>query len=266
MFTVLINLTTNAIKFTTSESKRTISVTIAASVKKPSEEKNPVVNFFPPRSKRVDLTKGRDWGEGEEVYIQFSVEDTGRGLTEEEMTVLFQRFSQASPRTHVVYGGSGLGLFISRELTELQGGEIGVASQSGKGSTFAFFVKARRTTAPMDTNAQDHIHIDRKPSEHVDVQDRNDSAVRARDFAPIPPEPTKQPFRVLIVEDNLVNQRVLQKQLTSKGCITYVANHGGECLDKLKDSVYWRERGPDAIEIDVVLLGMWTWLNFTTSY
>lgn len=49
----------------------------------------------------MDLTQGRDWGVGNEVYIQFAVEDTGRGLTEEEMKVLFQRFSQASPRTHV---------------------------------------------------------------------------------------------------------------------------------------------------------------------
>lgn len=96
----------------------------------------------------MDMTQGPDWGDGEESYISFSVEDTGRGLTEDEKKMLFLRFSQASPRTHVTYGGSGLGLFISRELTELQGGKIGVASEAGKGSTFAFFVKARRSTAP----------------------------------------------------------------------------------------------------------------------
>jgi signal transduction histidine kinase len=107
------------------------------------------------RPKRTDQTFGSDWGEGEEIYIEFAVQDTGRGLSPEELKVLFQRFQQASPRTHVQYGGendsgicdcslclllstgSGLGLFISRELTELQGGEIGVSSESGKGSTFA---------------------------------------------------------------------------------------------------------------------------------
>jgi signal transduction histidine kinase len=75
-----------------------------------------------------------DWGTGQQVYLYFSVKDTGRGLSEDEKTRLFHRFSQASPRTHVQYGGSGLGLFISRELTELQGGEIGVASTEGAGS------------------------------------------------------------------------------------------------------------------------------------
>ena len=80
------------------------------------------------------------------------MKDTGRGLSEDEKTRLFHRFSQANPKTHVrdascfdevfsnklqvQYGGSGLGLYISRELTELQGGEIGVASKAGEGSKF----------------------------------------------------------------------------------------------------------------------------------
>ena len=84
-----------------------------------------MVNYFPTRNKHSDLTKEKDWGDCEEVYIHFAVQDTGRGLNEQEKKMLFLRFSQASPRTHVQYGGSGLGLFISRELTELQGGEIG---------------------------------------------------------------------------------------------------------------------------------------------
>jgi hypothetical protein len=59
--------------------------------------------------------------------------------------MLFQRFSQASPKTYKQYGGSGLGLFISRELCELQGGQIGVSSPGvGRGTTFAFYVRARR--------------------------------------------------------------------------------------------------------------------------
>ena len=64
-------------------------------------------------------------------------------MNPEETKKLFHRFSQASPRAHVQYGGSGLGLFISRQLTELQGGEIGVASEAGVGSTSAFYVKPR---------------------------------------------------------------------------------------------------------------------------
>lgn len=147
---VLINLTTNAIKFTTTESKRTIIVTIAASKERPSESEKRIVDYFPTRKKSGELSEDKDWGDGEEVYIHFAVQDTGRGLDEKEKKMLFLRFSQASPRTHVQYGGSGLGLFISRELTELQGGEIGVASEAGVGSTFAFYVKARRSSAPKD--------------------------------------------------------------------------------------------------------------------
>lgn len=157
---VLINLTTNAIKFTTTESKRTIVVSIAASKQRPSETEQRIVNYFPTRRKGGDLSKEKEWGTGEEVYIHFSVQDTGRGLDDAEKKMLFLRFSQASPRTHVTYGGSGLGLFISRELTELQGGEIGVASEAGVGSTFAFYVKARRSSAPKDDSVN-------APQKHV---------------------------------------------------------------------------------------------------
>jgi signal transduction histidine kinase len=102
----LINLTTNAIKFTTTEKKRTITVSLAASTKPFSELDNRMVNYFPTRNKHSDLTKEKDWGNGEEVYIHFAVQDTGRGLNEEEKKMLFLRFSQASPRTHVQYGGT----------------------------------------------------------------------------------------------------------------------------------------------------------------
>ena len=65
---------------------------------------------------------------------------------------------------------------------------------------------------------------------------------------------TKRPLRVLIVEDNLVNQKVLQKQLKNMGCITYVANHGGEALDRLRESWFWHDKGPDALQLDVILM------------
>ena len=220
---VLINLTTNAIKFTTTENKRTITVILAASRGRPSADKEPLVNFFPTRSKRIDQTRGPDWGDGEEVYLQFAVQDTGRGLNDEEKKLLFQRFSQASPRTHVQYGGSGLGLFISRELTELQGGEIGVASEAGKGSTFAFYVKCRKTTPPTDSTEQLPISLGRQISD-AKMRPRIE-VTRIKDFASTP-SPTTAPssvrqnwadLRVLIVEDNLgkINQRRLVALLAS---------------------------------------------------
>lgn len=208
---VLINLTTNAIKFTTTESKRTITVTIAASRDRPSERLGALVSYFPTRNKRNDFMEGPDWGDGEEVYIHFSVKDTGRGLNPEEKKLLFLRFSQASPRTHVQYGGSGLGLFISRELTELQGGEIGVDSEAGKGSTFAFYVKARRSTQPPEEAGVVRQPSDSKGKKETLVLTNRESktlkppSTQVNANASTNGMPKKGVLKkVLIVEDNLV--------------------------------------------------------------
>ena len=169
------------------------------------------------RAKRTDQTCGPDWGDGEEIFLEFAVQDTGRGLTPEEKKLLFQRFSQASPRTHVQYGGSGLGLFISRELTELQGGEIGVSSEAGKGSTFAFYVKSRRSIEPRDTLEVLPASLARKVSNAKDkgksgLSMPSQPATKTKDFATVPkqehvvPKPIPKPKKeimVLIVEDNL---------------------------------------------------------------
>ena len=254
---VLINLTTNAIKFTTTEEKRIINVTLAASLDRPSKDGS-IVSYFPPRSKKKDLTTSPDWGTGERVYLHFAVQDTGRGLTDDEKKLLFIRFSQASPRTHVQYGGSGLGLFISRELVELQGGEIGVASRAGEGSTFAFYITARRSTAPKDVVDQFPGAGGRKPS-----TGKHPTPPPLKGVTPSSPTSqtplsqklvSKDTLRILIVEDNLVNQKVLSKQLRNMGCIVHVANHGGECLDRLKESTFWRGNARDGLEISVILM------------
>jgi CheY-like chemotaxis protein len=259
---VLINLTTNAIKFTTSEETRTIKVVLSASRERPSSHVAPRVSYFPMRAKRMDQTLGSDWGEGEEIYLEFAVEDTGRGLSPEELKVLFQRFQQASPRTHVQYGGSGLGLFISRELTELQGGEIGVSSESGKGSTFAFYVKCRKCKEPTDpVEGATGISLVRKLS---NAKDRGtlSQPPKTKDFAAVPNKSNivssdksqRSDLKVLIVEDNLVNQKVLQRQLHNHGITTQVANHGGEALEALKASSYWHAAAPGSLDLGVVLM------------
>ena len=254
---VLINLTTNAIKFTTTQEKRVINVTLAASLERPSKDSS-IVSYFPPRSKKKDLTQSPDWGTGENVYLHFVVQDTGRGLTEDEKKLLFIRFSQASPRTHVQYGGSGLGLFISRELVELQGGEIGVASKAGEGSTFAFYIKARKSTAPKDDVDQFSGASARKSSmgKHAMPTTLKGVAPSAQTLQPslsktlVP----KNTLKILIVEDNLVNQKVLSKQLRNMGCVVHVANHGGECLDRLRESTFWKGNRRDGLEISVILM------------
>ena len=62
------------------------------------------VKYFQTRRKDKDVVDDKDWGDGEKVYIHFAIRDTGRGLSSEEKKMLFMRFSQASPRTHVQYG------------------------------------------------------------------------------------------------------------------------------------------------------------------
>lgn len=259
---VLINLTTNAIKFTTTQEKRTIVVHLAASTSGPSDEDRKDLMYIPTRNKGRDTTASSEWGTGEVVYVHFAVQDTGRGLTNSEKKLLFQRFSQASPRTHVTYGGSGLGLFISRELVELQGGEIGVSSESGKGSTFAFYVKARRSNAPpreSEEGSLDYIPGRKNSARSLrPVHSRTElgpSGSQSAQAETINNGP-EEALKVLIVEDNLVNQRVLAKQLRKVGCIVYLANHGGEAIERIKESRFWKGREEDGIDINVILMDL----------
>ncbi|KIX94747.1 uncharacterized protein Z520_09437 [Fonsecaea multimorphosa CBS 102226] len=271
---VLINLMTNAIKFTTTQENRVIRMHIAASDEKPSQEDKWRLTYIPSRTPRdKDVTAAAEWGLGETVYLHFAVQDTGRGLDELEKKQLFQRFSQASPRTHVTYGGSGLGLFISRELVELQGGEIGVASESGKGSIFAFYIKARRSegdVSNLDDNPSSSGPHSRKGSKTTPLTGLTMQVLQppsgVSSTAPKSPASPRtmstslstrtNPVHVLIVEDNLINQKVLAAQLRKIGCVVNVANHGGEAIDQICKSKFHRDHALDGAKIDVVLMDL----------
>ncbi|KAI5262630.1 hypothetical protein E4T47_09244 [Aureobasidium subglaciale] len=234
---VLINLTSNAIKFTqTKDGPREVTVRMGVSLQRPP---NLHVDFlhldFSIASALQDSIYDTAEFSEHTCYLWFAVVDTGIGMTIEEKSRIFSRFAQGSVKTYNTYGGSGLGLFISRKLVELQGGEVGVASEAGVGSTFAFYVKARTTSPP---EAQDG------------------SLPRARSPAAHALKPGKIPVSVLIVEDNAVNQRVLEKQLSRKGYICHVANHGQEALDFLKTTKLWtsNQHNLAAPNIDVVLM------------
>ncbi|KAI2638370.1 histidine kinase [Xylaria nigripes] len=264
---VLINLMTNAIKFTQSLPKRSIVVTLNTSVDI-SEVSEPGITYFPvDRPDQGDLRDHPDWGDGEKINLHFTVQDTGRGVDDHERKLLFQRFSQATPRTHVQYGGSGLGLFISRILTELQGGQIGVTSQRGVGSTFSFYIKSRKTGVPPTENKSIPTAppLIRTPgsSTLIETQHRKTSSreVVTRPRKSSVPEPRfsedgRRLFDVLIVEDNLVNQKVLQRSLRNVGSSTKVANHGGEALEVLKKSRYWNGNETAGEDISVILMDL----------
>ncbi|KAJ8114751.1 hypothetical protein OPT61_g3436 [Boeremia exigua] len=210
---VFINLLTNAIKFVKPAKNPRIEVHFGACLQDP-RTLFPADMFWASSSNRDhSVTSSPEWGVGEELYLAFSVKDSGIGLNDKEIHNIFERFKQANVKTHVKYGGSGLGLFISKELTEKQGGEIGVSSILGQGSTFGFYVKARRAERRLQTVG--------------DLFGESGASKRAQ-----------QPLKVLLVEDNIINQKVLGKQLKKAGCDISVANHGLEALEILEQETF----------------------------
>ncbi|CAG1976695.1 unnamed protein product [Fusarium graminearum] len=259
---VLINLMTNAIKFTASSSTRNITVTVGVSKTPPEGDHIPGFKFAPTRGELANVVSSDEWGNGETLYVRYRVQDTGCGLTENERQLLFQRFKQASPRTHAKYGGSGLGLFISKRLAELHGGRIGVASTAGQGSDFGFYVQARRSSAPnqkdpnqpvlsqtpSSTNPATAIPT-RTPSGEAYILNSTNNRRRHGSNETFDP----RDLTVHIVEDNLINQKVLVNQLRKAGCTVSATNDGVEALEFLRKTHFCKQ---DGSELSVVLMDL----------
>ncbi|KAI1139390.1 hypothetical protein F5Y05DRAFT_403886 [Hypoxylon sp. FL0543] len=243
---IVINLVTNAVKFTKLSKVREIVVTASAQRHRPLERELGV-EFVPQRyspatpvsatSAHTDL---QDFVHPEsDVFLSFSVKDTGKGLTKDEKALVFNRFAQASPKTHIEYGGSGLGLFIARQITEMLGGEIGMASSPGSGCTFAFYIKTQKCGSPVSTEPV--IRLSRSLSITADgtpiaseEEEEGDSSPEASPGSHTPRHGAP-PLKVLVVEDNLVNQKVLCKQLRNRDFLVKAANHGRDALDAVQE-------------------------------
>ncbi|KEY68766.1 hypothetical protein S7711_00636 [Stachybotrys chartarum IBT 7711] len=254
---VLINLLTNALKFTKTGKTRNVTIRAKGSLHPPGREMT-VVDFIPPfHDDTEEYEQPALKGRTSPVYLMFEVEDTGQGLTATEMGSLFNKFVQASAKTHVKYGGSGLGLFISRRLTELQNGAIGVASRPGVGSTFAFYIEAyvpseaARKEAEMlaATAAAAKAAISAQLSGNLGHGGGSRGATSTSQRV----HHALGKMRldgILVVEDNLINQQITRRGLTERGYWVDVANHGIEAMDKLKRSagttLVVREKESDA--------------------
>jgi signal transduction histidine kinase/CheY-like chemotaxis protein len=183
---VLINLLDNAIKFT--------------------------------RDGGVELTleqlevKGKD----SEVWIAVEVTDSGKGISEENMERIFGKFEQENTSTRRVHGGSGLGLAISKQLIELQGGNISCRSELGKGTTF-------RVELP--------FRFEGRVSEDVGATDWSKVNLVG--------------MRLLVVEDLEVNRMLLRQMLRNKGVVMFEAENGKESLEVLKEH-----------EVDLILMDL----------
>ncbi|HIJ23604.1 MAG: response regulator [Gammaproteobacteria bacterium] len=141
--------------------------------------------------------------------LKFTVEDQGVGMTDSQQQRLFQPFTQADSSTSRKYGGTGLGLAISRQLVELMGGEITVDSQLGRGSCFSFSLPLKVTQQSLET-----------------VKTTNtDDTVRQQ----------LSGVRVLLVEDNDVNQMVAIEMLQMAGVEVELAENGEVALQRLYD-------------------------------
>jgi signal transduction histidine kinase len=164
--------------------------------------------------------------EGEQIKI--SVADSGIGITEEQLDRMFRRFTQADSSTTRRYGGTGLGLAISKTLVELMGGTIGVRSQAGAGSTFWFtlpLVVGRHPVTVPEVPPVETVSIAAMPAAAAPVLSAAGTAGQGG-------------VRLLLVEDNFVNQRVAVYMLNKLGYEVDVAQHGREAIGMLSNFDY----------------------------
>ncbi|MEH2198031.1 hybrid sensor histidine kinase/response regulator [Nostoc sp.] len=196
---VLINLLSNAIKFT-----QTGSIEVSVIIRN-----NKDIN----RSSAVNTDE-----------IQFSIKDTGIGIPSDRLERLFKAFSQVNSSITRQYGGTGLGLAICKQLCELMGGRIWVESELNTGSTFYFTIAA--SVIPGESAG---AQVLASVQELQVINSENNCDYRPSDLPKL---------RILLTEDNLVNQKIALKQLQSLGYSADVANNGKEALHLLEKIPY----------------------------
>lgn len=179
---ILLNLVGNAIKFT---EKGAVKVRIERIYSEPSNSK---------------------------VSLQFNVIDTGIGIEESKLNQVFESFTQASNDTTRKFGGTGLGLTISKQLIEMQGGYIGVRSKVGEGTTFYFH---------LDFDLGDSSRLEKKMNSKPKIEEHNLNGVR-----------------ILLVEDNKINQRVTELTLKKWGVLIEFAENGQIGVDMIANNTY----------------------------
>ena len=150
-------------------------------------------------------------------FIEIAVIDSGIGMTAEQMSRLFEEFSQADASTARQYGGTGLGLAITRRLCQMMGGDVTVASEPGKGSTFTVFL----------------------PLAAAEVDDRQEASE--------PGEDERSDECVLVIDDDMTARELIADYLRQDGFAVITAAGGREGLKRAK------ERRPIAITLDVIM-------------
>jgi len=161
---------------------------------------------------RVDVKVMALEKKNDTLTLEFSITDNGIGIPKNKISKIFESFSQAEQNTTRKFGGSGLGLTITNKLIDLQGGKIWVKSKVNKGTTFSF-------TIPYKIGAPD-VFIQEKLKEPSD------------------PSLNLESIKILLVEDNPINQLLAKKVLSNWSCIPDTAENGKIAIEKLNTCDY----------------------------
>ncbi|CAE6366411.1 unnamed protein product [Rhizoctonia solani] len=256
---IITNLMSNAIRFTDMSTElREIKVSLELSPDPPTDESCAP----PPLHGGRPLLNGRADSEAGDtpVFIYVSVKDSGPGLHKEDLALLFQRFQQGS-NAHHVFGGSGLGLFVCRQLCNLMGGKIEVVSNLGEGAMFRFFIRANAALGRIPRPPRPvGLRTKRSSSVHSRGSGVSKSSVRSG-HRPLPETPNLQnnrPLHVLITEDNKINQTVLARQMKRAGFTYALASNGLEAIQAIDKADCQEEiqNDPSSQKFDVVLMDL----------
>jgi hypothetical protein len=173
---------------------------------------------------QVRLEAGEIERAGTTALLEFSVTDSGIGIPPEKLSLLFKAFSQADSSTTREYGGTGLGLSIVSSLAKLMGGEVGVESEAGKGSRFWF----------------------RIPADVLQAGEENRQVARPAEARREAGSAARLSGRVLVVDDNLVNRKVVEALLKKLGIRAECLENGQEAVDAILGGAR-----PDLILMDI---------------
>ena len=162
---------------------------------------------------RIDIHCGLQCRQGDELVLRFEVSDTGIGIEPAHQARLFRSFEQADASTTRRYGGTGLGLVISKRLAEMMGGEVGMSSEPGRGSRFWFTVR-------------------------VGVAPESVRPAALPAATPAEPATALRGSRVLLVEDNELNREVATELLQQLGVTVETAGDGRQAVQKVQAGAY----------------------------
>ncbi|MBX2865108.1 MAG: response regulator [Leptolyngbyaceae cyanobacterium MAG.088] len=208
---VLVNLVSNAIKFTEQGD-------ILLSVGLPQADGHaPAIKSQAPQV-------------GMPIELEFMVRDTGIGISPEGIHKLFKNFSQVDNSTTRKYGGTGLGLAICKRLVSLMGGDIWVASEVNKGSTFYFTIQAKSSEMPSPPDLKSQM-----PGLHdisQTLSNEQDLSVKTHILE------NASSLKILVAEDNPVNQMVMLRILAKLGYSGDIAANGLDVLDAMENKQY----------------------------